>query len=174
MKTPKQESNTIISSPGKLSNEKLENKKEYSDKFQNHEYIPTTYSFKYKDYFRSSENVKIVDFLKNNEKIDYLLNYNNKVSEYSSNKIEEYLIDKTETSKKSKELEEGSFENGDVPLKLVDGKINTEGEILISVEWKNRPNGKKPINSILTNVELKELCPRLLIEFYESRIIKKV
>jgi hypothetical protein len=40
----------------------------------------------------------------------------------------------------------------------------------VTLEWEQRSNGFKPDHSILTNEHVKEKCPRLLVEFYESRI----
>lgn len=70
--------------------------------------------------------------------------------------------------------EQGSFEKGDVPENLIDGKLTKDGRILITIEWKMRPNGLKPTNTVCPNKEVKQFCPMLLIEFYETRITKKL
>ena len=46
--------------------------------------------------------------------------------------------------------------------------------IYVVMEWRKRANGFKPKETIVTNDVVKEKCPRLLIEFYESRINPKL
>lgn len=40
----------------------------------------------------------------------------------------------------------------------------------MTIEWKPREDGSKPLESVFTNEVIKEKCPRLLVDFYESRI----
>jgi hypothetical protein len=42
--------------------------------------------------------------------------------------------------------------------------------IYVTLEWEARANGFKPENGIFTNDQIKDKCPKLLVEFYESRI----
>jgi len=46
--------------------------------------------------------------------------------------------------------------------------------IYVVMEWRKRPNGFKPRETIVTNDVVKEKCPKLLIEYYESRINPKL
>jgi hypothetical protein len=66
---------------------------------------------------------------------------------------------------------QGKFET-DKPSKIITGKQHddNEYEIICLVEWKKRADGRIPKPTYYTNAELKERCPNLLIEFYESRL----
>lgn len=46
----------------------------------------------------------------------------------------------------------------------------SQGLIHVTIEWKVRHNGHKPTETVFTNQEVKERCPKLLVDFYESRI----
>ena len=67
--------------------------------------------------------------------------------------------------------EEGTIEK-DVPLRVVSGKQhkNNPLDLICTVEWKKRDDGKKPADSEVKNSVLKEKYPSVLIEFYESKI----
>lgn len=67
----------------------------------------------------------------------------------------------------------GSFDSGDLPERVIGAKM-TNGAIMVTLEWKPRPiTGVKPSESVFTNDIVKERCPRLLVDFYESRINAK-
>lgn len=46
----------------------------------------------------------------------------------------------------------------------------TKGSIEVTIEWKTRADGFKPKETQFSNEEIKERCPKLLVDFYESRI----
>lgn len=46
----------------------------------------------------------------------------------------------------------------------------SNGAIQVTLEWKVNANGVKPLDSVFTNEIVKDRCPRLLVDFYESRI----
>ena len=46
----------------------------------------------------------------------------------------------------------------------------SNGSIQVTIEWKVRADGVKPTESVFTNEVVKDKCPRLLVDFYESRI----
>ena len=56
---------------------------------------------------------------------------------------------------------------------MVSAKM-TGNIIYVVMEWRKRPNGFKPRETIVTNDVVKEKCPKLLIEYYESRINPKL
>ncbi len=62
----------------------------------------------------------------------------------------------------------GTFEN-DVPERVIGAKVSN-GQIYVMIEWKVRGNGTKPSETTFINEVVKERCPRMLVEFYESRI----
>ena len=50
----------------------------------------------------------------------------------------------------------------------------SNGSIQVTIEWKARASsGVRPGGSIFTNDVIKDKCPRLLVDFYESRINAK-
>ncbi|CDW89607.1 UNKNOWN [Stylonychia lemnae] len=65
----------------------------------------------------------------------------------------------------------GSFET-DIPEKVIGGKMSSNN-IQVTIEWKVRSDGYKPMETIYTNKELRNKYPELLIDFYESRINAK-
>jgi hypothetical protein len=42
--------------------------------------------------------------------------------------------------------------------------------VIVTLDWKERPNGVKPKPSIVPNTIAKDKCPILLVNFYETRI----
>lgn len=62
----------------------------------------------------------------------------------------------------------GSFQT-DIPERVLGAKLS-QGMIHVTIEWKTRSNGFKPSDSVFLNEEIKVQCPRLLVDFYESRI----
>ena len=69
-------------------------------------------------------------------------------------------------------LTPGCFDHGDIPEKVIGAKMSN-GAIMVTLEWKLRPDGTKPLESIFTNEVVKDKFPRLLVDFYESRINAK-
>ena len=48
--------------------------------------------------------------------------------------------------------------------------MSNDGTVELVVEWKKRQDGYTPMNSVITNHDLKNHFPLLLIQFYESKI----
>jgi len=63
----------------------------------------------------------------------------------------------------------GDFIQDDVPFKLVTAKL-TDNVVTCLVEWMVRKDGTKPADSFISNKVLREKCPHLLLDFYESRL----
>ena len=67
--------------------------------------------------------------------------------------------------------EEGDFKHGDVPSKVLGAKMSTVGStIMVTIGWSPRANGVIPKPSSFPNTLIRESCPKLLVDFYESRI----
>jgi len=65
----------------------------------------------------------------------------------------------------------GSYDNGDLPRKLLTARQGVKpDEVNCLVEWNQRKNGIKPMESFVSNKILREKCPNLLLDFYESRL----
>ncbi|TNV79742.1 hypothetical protein FGO68_gene3745 [Halteria grandinella] len=64
----------------------------------------------------------------------------------------------------------GSFDSGDIPLRVTGAKMTIGQGIQVTIEWKPRADGTRPLESVFTNEIVKDKCPRLLVDFYESRI----
>ena len=62
----------------------------------------------------------------------------------------------------------GTFETDEADRISAAKVVN--GVITVTVEWKARVNGFRPLSQTFTNDKVKEQCPRLLVDFYESRI----
>jgi len=58
----------------------------------------------------------------------------------------------------------------DIPSKIVSAKMLENNSVLCFVEWKERYDGSKPLISPISNLELKNTYPMLLIEYYESKL----
>lgn len=70
------------------------------------------------------------------------------------------------------ETREGKIEK-DVPLRIESAKqsLNNPQNLLCEIEWKERKNKPKLINSFYTNDQIKKKYPLLLIEYYERHLI---
>ena len=68
--------------------------------------------------------------------------------------------------------ERGSCKNGDIPLKIVNYWIKNDVEFFFMVEWERRKNGFKPLNEIISSLELKYFDSFIIIDFYEDQIKK--
>jgi len=66
---------------------------------------------------------------------------------------------------------EGDFKYGDVPSKVLGAKMSTGcSTIMVTIGWTPRANGVIPRPSSFPNTVIREECPKLLVDFYESRI----
>jgi hypothetical protein len=65
----------------------------------------------------------------------------------------------------------GSFESNDIPKRLVTARLaSPNNEVNCLVEWLPRKNGIKPQDTFISNKILRDKCPNLLLDFYESRL----
>jgi hypothetical protein len=65
----------------------------------------------------------------------------------------------------------GSFESKDIPKRLITARlVGSNNEVNCLVEWLPRDNGIKPSDTFISNKILRERCPNLLLDFYESRL----
>jgi hypothetical protein len=65
----------------------------------------------------------------------------------------------------------GSFDQDDNPKRLLTAKLHTDtNEVKCLVEWEARKGGVKPADSFVSNKVLRQRCPQLLLDFYESRL----
>ena len=60
-------------------------------------------------------------------------------------------------------------EESDIPLKIITANI-VDNILCFLIEWQIRPDGIRPESSYVKNNFLKENYPKILIEFYESKI----
>jgi hypothetical protein len=67
-----------------------------------------------------------------------------------------------ETKKTSTEPKEGNLKY-DIPVKVVAAKMK-DGEVACEVEWAKRYDGSQPLNSRVSNKDLKDKYPCLLID----------
>lgn len=67
---------------------------------------------------------------------------------------------------------QGSLEKGDIPDKILHGKISEKGIIYFVVEWKTRSNGVKPMHSALESSQLKKFHSHMIIEYYETKALE--
>jgi hypothetical protein len=63
----------------------------------------------------------------------------------------------------------GDFKVGDQPCEVLGAKLSSTG-IWVSVAWQARKDGTVPKPGLFLNTEVREQCPKLLVDFYESRI----
>lgn len=59
--------------------------------------------------------------------------------------------------------------NCDIPDKIANAKFSGN-ELLCLIDWKKRYDGTKPLNSYVSNKILRNFYPKLLIDYYESKI----
>ena len=64
---------------------------------------------------------------------------------------------------------QGHFKFGDKAKKIVSAK-SEEPYVICTIDWEIRPDGTLPLRTNLTNKEIKQFDPLLLLEFYESRL----
>ena len=60
----------------------------------------------------------------------------------------------------------------DKPLRVTAAKLCSD-QIIVTIEWEKRTNGFQPKASNFSNKLVREECPKLLVDFYESRINSK-
>ena len=62
--------------------------------------------------------------------------------------------------------------DSDIPEEVIGAKMQS-GKIMVTVRWKERIDGIRPIDTVILNEIVKERWPRILVDFYESRIKTK-
>jgi len=67
----------------------------------------------------------------------------------------------------------GSFKNKDKPNAILSIKPGKDSGLLFLVEWQRRKEGLFPENSYVTSEEMKLNDPYFLIDFYESKLVRK-
>jgi len=61
----------------------------------------------------------------------------------------------------------------DKPLRILAFKLHPKTqEVIYLVEWKERVNGLKPKNSLVTKEDLMKLDPNMIISYYEKQVAK--
>eukprot|EP00347_Sterkiella_histriomuscorum_P011847 403370879 len=78
------------------------------------------------------------------------------------------IIDNEELQPYLSYPQQGSFAT-DIPLRIKGAKL-LGSQMILTVEWQERENGEKPLELEIDNTQAKELCPKILAEFYESKI----
>ena len=63
----------------------------------------------------------------------------------------------------------GSIES-DTPLRISSAKL-INGEIFVTMEWMPSADGQVLEPTLLPNTVVKDVCPKLLIDYYESKIV---
>ena len=103
---------------------------------------------------------------KDRNKINEIFNGKNKMKYYS-----EKSENKSEI-KKTKYLERPGVLLEDEPLRILNvGYKNRNDQKLYSlVEWKQQPN-IRILDSVIENKKIRQTCPELLIDYYESKIV---
>ena len=86
-----------------------------------------------------------------------------------------YYSEKSENKseiKKNKKFERPGVLLEDEPLRILNvGYKDINDKTLYSlVEWKQQPN-IRILDSIIENKKIKQTCPELLIDYYESKIV---
>jgi hypothetical protein len=66
----------------------------------------------------------------------------------------------------------GSFEEGDIPLKIVHARILQEKKLELNclIQWTVRKDGITPNNTWISSQIIRKKAPELLIDFYEARV----
>ena len=103
---------------------------------------------------------------KDRNKMSEILNGKNKIKYYS-----EKSENKNETIK-TKFFEREGVLLEDTPVKIINvGYKNRNDKTLYSlVKWKQKEN-IKILDSIIENKKIRQICPELLIDYYESKIV---
>jgi hypothetical protein len=57
----------------------------------------------------------------------------------------------------------------DIPQKITHARMSGS-EVMCQVEWKKRYDNSKPKQSYVSNKILKQQYPKLLLDYYESKI----
>jgi len=103
---------------------------------------------------------------KDRNKINEIFNGKNKMKYYSEKSENKNEI------KKNKKFERPGVLLEDEPLRILNvGYKDINDKTLYSlVEWKQQPN-IRILDSIIENKKIKQTCPELLIDYYESKIV---
>lgn len=97
----------------------------------------------------------------------------NGVSKKSPKSSEDIImVDESDSEIPSLSLELEGQITCDIPKDILCAK-SYGSEIQCLINWHKRYDGTKPVNSFISNKVLKKKYPLLLIEYYESKIIKK-
>jgi len=60
----------------------------------------------------------------------------------------------------------------DTPKRIIGAKrLSGSNGIIYRIEWNRRKDGFKPKNSVFKSSFLRKLCPDLVLEYYEKKII---
>ena len=99
------------------------------------------------------------------------------IDEFNRKNDETEVNEQNLKSLKERQLNDPTFGNlkfGDVPDKIIQYEVtqskDKDIEINCVVAWQPRKNGDIPKNSIVSNAMLRSRCPRVLVEYYESKI----
>jgi hypothetical protein len=107
--------------------------------------------------------------LENLKSIDFMINHyeNNSKENLTDDNSDNLLIDK------DSQFEEGGAGSldCDIPKIIINAKMSGN-EIKCLVSWNKRYDGSNPGNTYISNKLLREIYPQLLIEYYESKIVR--
>ena len=108
------------------------------------------------------------------EPIQNLIYVQHLIRDFNKN-FENVMKNKLNKDKKKKKDQrpkrEGSYENGDIPSKIVKVRRDVDsGELVFTIEWNQRENGSIPMQSNYSNRQLRKFDPHLLLSFYESKV----
>lgn len=76
----------------------------------------------------------------------------------------------SEKKKKAKKNRPRGVLGVDEPECISNYHLSTENKLELEIKWKPKPNGEKLRSTIATNVEVKEHYPRILCDFYETKL----
>lgn len=78
-------------------------------------------------------------------------------------------IQESKKNLKDKSNPVGSFDC-DIPEKIISAKLESNKEMSFELVWKFRYDKTKPGNTFFSIKTLKEKCPLLLIDFFETKL----
>lgn len=115
------------------------------------------------------------DFEEKNEKKQQLpisLNKPKKISLKNLKRLARQRIQKTRKIIFHEEFYRyGSFKEGDKAKRIVFIKKDLKNKkLMCAVEWQKRENGLQPSSTFYTNEEIKLNDPKILIDYYESKL----
>ena len=107
-----------------------------------------------------------------NKKSEIQKSVGRKRAEHTFNSNKKVKISKTldeESISKITQPLHGHFKYGDKAKKIISAR-SEEPYVICTIDWEIRPEGTLPLRTNLTNKEIKQYDPLLLLEFYESRL----